>query len=374
MKAHALLSASSAHRWLRCPPSARLEEEFVEKGSAAAEEGTRAHALAEQKLSRSLNISVSDGNLTADDVDMDRHTDAYVDFVLEILEQVKLTCLDPKVLIEQRVDFSRYVPEGFGTADCIIVGDGSINVIDLKYGQGVLVDSTDNPQMKLYALGALEIFDDLYDINEISMSIFQPRRDNIRSFTIPKDELIAWAKETLQPLAEEAFQGKGSFSSGGWCRFCRAAATCCARAEKNLELCRYDFASPTTLSEEDIERVLSQLEELTSWANDVKAYALEMAIKHGKNWQGFKIVEGRSNRKYKDENLVAEAAQKAGYLDIYKESLITLTQMERLMGKKTFSKVLGDLIEKPQGKATLVPADDRRPELHISKHEFTEVI
>ncbi len=303
---------------------------------------------------------------------MQEHTDAYVDFVLEQFDIAKQSCKDSLVLIEQHVDFSEYVPDGYGTADCVIVSDDKLHIIDFKYGMGVLVDATDNPQMKCYALGALAIYDSLYDIKEISMSIFQPRRENVSTWTIPVDELKTWAEEVLKPKAEMAMNGEGEYCPGEWCKFCRAAVRCRARAEEKLKLAQEEFKLPPLLTDSEIEEILKVIPDLTKWANEIMAYATESAVNHGKQWNGFKVVEGRSVRKYTDEDAVAKAAKEAGYKDIYRQSLITLTEMQRLMGKATFEKVLGDLIYKPPGKPTLVPDSDKREAMHISdaKNEF----
>ena len=276
------------------------------------------------------------------------------------------------MLIEQHVDFSEYVPDGYGTADCVIVSDDKLHIIDFKYGMGVLVDATDNPQMKCYALGALAIYDSLYDIKEVSMSIFQPRRENVSTWTISVDELKSWAEEVLKPKAEMAMNGEGEYYPGEWCTFCRAAVRCRARAEEKLKLAQEEFKLPPLLTDSEIEKILSVIPDLTKWANEIMTYATESAVSHGKQWNGFKVVEGRSVRKYKDENEVAKAAKEAGYKDIYRQSLITLTEMQKLMGKATFEKVLGDLIYKPPRKPTLVPNSDKREAMHISnaKNEF----
>lgn len=371
MTKHALLSASSAHRWLNCSPSARVEQSFEDSSGEAAAEGTAAHALAEHKLRKALGIRSKKPKSKYDCGEMEEHTDGYVTFILEQLAVAKKNCEDPIIQIEKRLDFSTYVPEGFGTGDCVIVSDQLLHVIDFKYGQGILVEAEDNPQMMLYALGALELFDGIYDIEEILMTIYQPRRENISTFTLPKGEIYKWADEKLKPKAELAFNGEGDYLPGEWCRFCRAATKCRARAEQNLALAKHEFALPPVLTDEDIEEILRQIDNLTSWANDIKAYALSAAINQGKEWAGFKLVEGRSNRKYSDEESVADAAKNAGYQDIYRQSLITLTEMERLMGKKKFNEILGELIIKPTGKPTLVPVSDKRPEIQ-KLSEFEE--
>ena len=372
---HAVLSASSSHRWLGCTPSARLELEFEDRESTAAAEGTAAHALAEHKLRKALKMPSKKPVSQYDCDEMDSYTDEYVAFVLEQLEQVKQFCHDPKILIEQRLDFSCFVPEGFGTGDCLIVSDKMLHIIDFKYGQGVLVEAEENPQMMLYALGALRLFDSLYDIEEVAMTIFQPRRENVSTWTISVANLQDWTENTLKPRAALAYKGEGEYIPGSWCTFCKAAVKCRARAEAKLQLARYDFATPSLLSDEEIEDILTRLDDLTKWAGEIQAYAQNAAINHGKVWHGFKLVESRTNRKYTDEEAVIAAATQAGYTDIFKKSLIPITEMERLMGKQTFKEVLGGLVIKPQGKPTLVPASDKRAAITIAdaSHDFTEI-
>lgn len=372
---HAILSASGAHRWLNCNKSARLELEFENQESSAAAQGTAAHNLCEHKLRRALNIRSKRPVSEFNDDEMEEHSDAYVGYVLEQLEEVKKTCKDPLILIEERLDFSSYVPEGFGTGDTVIIGDKSLHIIDMKYGQGILVFAEENPQMKLYALGALEAYESLYDIEEVTLHIFQPRRENVSDWTISVDDLKKWAENDLKPKAKLAFEGKGEYIPGDWCTFCRAAVKCRARAEEKLRLAQSEFKLPPLLSDTEIEEILSKLSDLTKWANEIMAYATDAAVNHGKEWSGFKVVEGRSNRKYKDEDKVADVAKANGYKDIYRQSLITLTEMERLMGKTKFKEVLGDLIIKPKGKPTLVPLSDKRQALNVSsaKTEFNKI-
>lgn len=376
MSKHAVLSASGSHRWLNCTPSARLELEFENTTSEAAREGTAAHALCEHKLKKFLKKRskrpVSDYNSD----EMEECTDAYAEFVMEQYEEAKKSCKDPVILIEQKLDFSCYVPEGFGTGDCIIISDNKIHIIDFKYGQGILVEAEHNPQMMLYALGALEIYDALYDIKEVSMTIFQPRRENVSTWTIPIEELKVWAEEELKPKAQMAYDGDGEYLPGEWCTFCKAAVKCRARAEEKMKLARLEFKMPPLLTDAEIEEVLNVLPDLTKWANEITAYATEAAIRHGKEWNGFKVVEGRSNRKYRDELLVAEAAREHGYTDIYRQTLIPMTEMQKLMGKSTFEEILGDLIYKPPGKPTLVPNTDKRPAMNVTnaENEFDKIM
>ena len=244
MGRHAVLSASSSHRWTKCTPAARLELEFDDNESSAAAEGTAAHALAEHKLRKALKMRSKKPISPFDCDEMDEYTDAYVDFVLEHLELAKQSCSDPLVLIEQHLDFSKYVPDGFGTGDCLRISDKTLHIIDLKYGMGILVDAEQNSQMMLYSLGALEIYDSLYDIEEVSMIVFQPRRENVSTWTIPVDELRDWAENELKPKAELAFKGEGEYCPGDWCTFCRAAVKCRARAEEKLKLAQSEFRLP----------------------------------------------------------------------------------------------------------------------------------
>ena len=375
MADHAVLSASGSHRWLNCTPSARLELEFENTGSEAAREGTAAHALCEHKLKRALHMRSRRPVSDYDSDEMEECTDAYVDFVMEQYEAAKQVCEDPVILIEQRLDFSCYVPDGFGTGDCLIISDDRLHIIDFKYGMGVLVEAEGNPQMKLYALGALAVYDALYDIREVSMTIFQPRRENVSTWAIPVEDLKAWAENELKPRAKMAYDGEGEYLPGEWCTFCRAAVRCRARAEEKLKLAQTEFRMPPLLTDAEIEDILAVLPDLTKWANEIAAYALDAALNHGKEWNGFKVVEGRSVRKYRDEEAVAEAAKEAGYKDIYRQSLIPLTEMQRLMGKDRFEEILGGLITKAPGRPTLVPKSDRRPAMNVSKaiNEFYEI-
>lgn len=370
MGRHALLSASSSKRWLNCTPSARLEEQFgKEDAGPYAEEGTAAHALAEHKVKKCLRKRskrpVSDYQCD----EMEECTDGYASYVMEQVEIAKQDCKDPVVLIEQWLDYSAYVPEGFGTGDLLIVADKTLTVIDLKYGKGVAVDAERNPQMMLYGLGALELFDCIYDIETVRMTIYQPRLESVSTWEISVSDLMEWVETELKPKAQLAIRGEGEFHCGSRCRFCKAKNTCRARAEEYLRLAQMEFKPPALLSDEEIAEVLKVADELARWSADVYAFATDEAITHGKKWTGFKLVEGRSSRKYTDEEEVAEAAKAAGYTDIYKKSLVGITEMEKLMGKKKFAEVLGKLVYKPQGKITLVTESDKRQEIKTATAE-----
>lgn len=370
MGRHALLSASSAHRWVNCPPSARLCADIEDKASSYAAEGTDAHELCEHRLRAALGMPTQDPTpcLTHYGPEMEEHAQSYADFVLEQVESARLSCKDPVVLVEQRVVFSRWVPEGFGTADCVVVADGTLQVIDFKYGLGVLMSADDNDQMRCYALGALELFDSIYDLDTVRMTIFQPRRDNLSIREMAVNDLLAWAEETLKPAAELAYAGKGEAACGQWCGFCKAKATCRARAEANLELARLEFRVPPLLADEEVEDVLGKLDQLVAWASDIKDYALRQAVS-GKRWAGFKLVEGRSNRRYVDDDAVADAVEAAGF-NPYERRLLGITAMQRLLGRRRFDEVLGGLVEKPRGKPTLVPEDDKRPSMNDATKDF----
>ena len=372
MAKHAFLSASASHRWLNCPPSAKLSEGIPDKSSPYAQEGTDCHALCAYLVEKALGRKTEDPteSLTYYNAEMQSCAEEYCSYVMEQLEAAKKYCTDPMVFIEQRLDFSRYVENGFGTGDCIIVADQVLQIIDYKHGLGILVEAEQNSQMMCYALGALEAFDDLYDIDRITMTIFQPRRDNISTWSCSKKDLLSWAEEVLKPTAALAYEGKGEFKAGGHCQFCNAKATCRKRAEYNLELAKYDFAMPDTLNEMEIAAILPKIDQLISWGNDLKDYALVQA-QAGTHYEGFKVVEGRSNRKYTDEDQVASTVSAAGF-DPYEKKLLGVTAMSSLLGKKKFEDLLGGLIYKPPGKPTLVPESDKRPAMNTAADDFQE--
>ena len=369
-RAHAVLSASSSKRWLNCTPSAKLNAEIPDITTEYAKEGTDAHELAEYKVNQLLGIKADNPteNLDYYNQEMEDCTDSYAQYIAEQMSQYS----SPVVMAEQRLDFSRYVPGGFGTGDCIIVADDVLTIIDFKYGKGVAVEAEYNPQMMLYALGALEMFSILYDINEVKMVIFQPRIENISEFSMPVSDLLNWAENELKPKAELAAKGEGEFCAGEHCRFCKVKATCRKRAEYNLAIAKYDFAPPDMLEDSEIEMILERADALTTWASDVKEYALSEALK-GRKWNGYKVVEGRSNRKYTDEKMAAAVVKKAGKDPYSEPKILGITEMTKLLGgKKKFDELLSKYVCKPQGKPTLVPESDKRKDWSSAENDFQE--
>ena len=377
MPKHAYLSASASHRWLACPPSAKLCANIPDQASEYAQQGTDCHELCAYLVEKALGRDVPDPteSLTYYDAEMQNCAEEYRNYVLEQIEAAKEFCKDPQVMIEQRLDFSRWVENGFGTGDCVIVADEVLQIIDYKHGLGVLVSAGDdehggNSQMMCYALGALEVFGDIYDINHIKMTIFQPRRENISTYTISRDDLLKWADEILAPTAQLAYVGEGKFKAGDHCQLCKVKATCRKRAEYNLELAKYDFEMPATLDNTEIAAILEKVDEMISWGNDIKEYALKQA-QSGVHFEGWKVVEGRSNRKYADEEAVAFKVKDASF-DPYEKKLLGVTAMSTLLGKKKFEKLLGELIYKPPGKPALVPESDKRPAMNTAIEDFNE--
>lgn len=369
-RAHAVLSASASSRWLACPPSAKLNAEIPDTTTDYAREGTCAHELAEYKVNKLLGIEAKDPteNLDFYDSEMEDCTENYAQYIAEEISKYSA----PVVMVEQRLDFSRYVPGGFGTGDCIIVADDVLTVIDYKHGKGVAVSAERNSQMMLYALGALKLFDSLYDIKEIRTVIFQPRIENVSESVISVSELLCWAENELKPKAELAAKGEGEFCAGEHCRFCKVKATCRKRAEYNLTLAQYDFSPAATLEDREIEAILEKADALTAWAADVKEYALSQALA-GKQWTGYKVVEGKSNRKYTDEKAVAAAVKAIGKNPYSEPEILGITAMTKLLGgKKKFDELLSKYVCKPQGKPTLVPESDKRKEWSSAENDFQE--
>ena len=367
-KKHAELPPSSAERWKNCPGSVTLSKQFPQDTTSTyAEEGTHAHSVAELKL-RYVNGEINSSNFTRKlnklkksefwCGEMDEATNFYMDAVLEIKSGMGD---DAELLIEQHFNLDEYVPESFGTSDAVVIGDGVINVIDLKYGKGVKVDAVNNSQLRLYGLGAAGLFEGIYDFDRVRMTIIQPRLDHISSEEISLEELRRWAAEEIRPAAEEALAGSERTACGDWCQFCPAKAVCRARAEYCLELARDEFKAPALLTTEEIGEVLRRAEAIKKWAADIADYALQQALA-GEHYDGWKVVEGRSNRKYADEVKVADRLKQEGFDEamLYERKLLGLTAMEKLVGKKKLTETLGELIIKPAGKPVLVPESDKR--------------
>ena len=370
---HSTFSPSKAAMVINCPPSLRKNEELPDSTSDYAAQGTEAHAWAENRLLCTLGRPTKDPRpeMKFFDQEMADSADEYVSFVMEHMKQGSI------VMVEQKLDLSAYVKDSFGTADCIVITGSELTIIDFKYGKGIPVsagsDETGvNPQMACYALGALSAFDGIYDIDTVSMSIFQPRLSNVDTYTLSKDALLRWAAEVLMPAAQKAFdENNKDFQAGEHCRFCKFKNLCRKRAEYNLELARYDFAKPDELEDTEIEAILGKVDELISWASDIKDYALDAALS-GKKWTDYKLVAGRSTRKYTNEGDVAEVVEAAGY-DPYEKKVLGITAMSKLLGKQKFEEILGSFIEKPAGKPTLVSRSDKRKELiTTAKEDFME--
>ncbi len=377
-RAHARLNASASHRWMMCPPSVRLSERFADKPSRYAEEGTFLHELCELKLHRYLGDMTPealeaqyavhrDSDFYSDEAES--VTDEYVSFCVETIEAVRASCPDPLILVEHRLDYSEYVPEGFGTGDLVIVADGVLEVIDFKGGRGVRVEAEHNSQLMLYGLGAVLEFDPLYDIRTVRMTIVQPRLNNLSAYETTADALIRWAETELRPRALLAYEGKGEFCAGEWCRFCRARYTCRKRSEYHMRLAERDFRPPDLLTDEEIADILPVAESLNNWVTDLIAYATQQAV-DGKTWPGYKLVAGRSVRKYTSEAEVIRAATEAGYTDIYKTTLLGVGDLEKRMGRKKFSEVLGKYVVKPMGAPQLVPESDPRKPYAAAASDF----
>ena len=380
-RAHAKLSASGSEKWMTCTPSAQLEDGFEDEGSVFASEGTFAHSVFELDLRFYLGkvdgktYKAKRAKLKIDKFftqELQDYVYAAYSYAIGRIEDARARCKDPIILVEQRLDFSRWVPEGFGTGDLVIITDGIVEVLDLKYGKGIYVNAVNNSQMRLYGLGAYNELAHLYDFEVVSMIVLQPRLDNWSNETMTVQALLAWADNEVVPKAKLAWAGEGEYVAGDHCSscFCRARYVCPARAEQSLAVAKIEFADPTppapaTLSMGRIAQLLPKADLVIDWFNDLKTYSLEQATKHNNIVPGFKLVEGRSNRKYSNQDDVAAKLKAAGIAEavMYERSLLGITAMEKAVGKKVFTEVLGDLIVKPEGKPTLVPVEDKRPAL-----------
>lgn len=387
---HALLSASGASRWLNCTPSARLEEKFEmsspSKPSVYAEEGTLAHEFGD------LNLRLRDNRITQKifnkeakslkgnslySPEMDEEVDKYVTYVMEQLSLARQKTPDAVLLIEERLDFSHLVEQGFGTGDANIIADGVLEVIDLKYGKGIMVGAKENPQLMLYGSGALRKFELMYDIHTVKLTIVQPRLDHISSWEIPVSELLDWGDRIVKPAAVKAYLGEGSQKCGDWCKWCKVKAMCSALAEKNIDIAKHEFKDPYLLEDNQLIEIFQQIPMLQDWANSVAEYLLDEAIK-GKKWTGYKVVEGRSQRRWLDESKVSKVLTEKGISpDRFMVSkLAGIPAIEKLLGKSDFIPTVGSFVVLPPGKPTLVPESDKRPAMGIeqAKQDFKDEI
>lgn len=380
---HAVLSASASHKWLHCPPSALLEDSLPDNTSEAAEKGTLAHAICELKL----NKLFIDKNMTSKtfntrmnklkrnplyEPEMERSTDTYVDIVKQIAYGFET---EPMVIVEKKVDYSKWAPKGFGTSDCILIHSTELHVVDYKNGTGVVVSAEDNPQMKLYALGALEAYGLIYPVEKVVLHIVQPNRDNYSTWETTKAELLKWGETVVKPAAEKAIKGEGEFCQGEWCDsgFCRARALCRKRMDENMALMAEAVDPiggksklPPLITDDEVGAILKKAQFLSSWVKKLEEYALK-TLTGGGTIPGWKLIEGRSNRTISDTDSAFEALIRAGYdrALLYEEKPITLTAVEKLVDKDVFTNCIAPFIVKPQGKPTLVPEDDRRPEMKL---------
>lgn len=410
MAKHALLSPSGASRWLACTPSAVLESKFPDKAGKAADEGTLAHKVGETLLERYLDLlspqqcELRLNNLKTEYTEkfasdakegnegfalMLGHCEEYAAFVMEKFAEAKSHTRDAMIFLEQQIDMREYVPEGFGTADAIIIADSVADMIDLKYGKGVHISAENNKQMMLYALGLLAKYDSLYSVDRVRMTIYQPRIDNYSSWEMSVEALKQWAVDELVPKAKLAFKGKGDFVPGEHCMFCRVKATCKANAEFQMAIAQAAFAEPVDmeepmnfksealLTEDEITDILNRAPMFSKWVKAITEYALSESVNHGKKWPGFKLVEGRSNRKYSDPEKVVETLQSNGFSDdqLYTKKILSFTAMTGLIGKAVFKEVVEPLLVKPPGKPALVPQADKRAEyssLEAARAAFAE--
>lgn len=385
MAAHALLSASGSHRWIACTPSARLEEQFPEReSSVSASEGTFAHEFAEMSLKHFYNMitdkrfddylkSIQDNEFYS--ADLENYCEEYIDLIIEKFEKAKERDKDAQLILESRLDFSTWVPSGFGRGDAIIIADGVLEICDLKYGRNIPVHAESNPQLRLYALGAYTEFNFLYDLKEIAMTIVQPRNtDGGGTERLTVEKLLEWG-ETIKPIAKQAYEGKGELVAGSHCQFCAAAPRCRELANYNMSLAKHEFKNVDLLNDIELADVLDKVDSLVKWANKVKEYCLEEAL-DGRKFNGYKLVEGRSISRYSDEQEVEKVLHANGYTDkdIYKpKELLGSTAMKKVLTTKVFNELISPLMVKPAGKPTLVPVSDKRPEFNSAKDDF-EVI
>ena len=369
---HAFLSPSSSERWFHCPPSAWLCEQFPDQGSVFAQEGTEAHSLCEYLVASWLGhegLTDPRPELQYYTPEMEECCQEYLQYIRERVDSFRLRGDTPEVYVEQRVDLRRFIPESMGTSDCVIVSGDEIVIVDFKYGMCRVPASS--LQLRIYALGACEMFSALYDFSFVHMVVFQPRISHVEECGMPVNELYAWAGGELKPRAESAFSGQGEFSVGEWCRNCRARRQCRVLSEKQLEIARFEFRDPPLLSDGEIEEILGRVDDLVAWANGVREYALKAAL-DGRKFAGWKLVEGKTFRKFTDDQEACARAVSHGF-DPFEQRMVGLTALEKRMGRKEFRALLSDLVVRAPGKPVLVPVSDKRPELDPACVEFDPV-
>lgn len=380
---HAYLSASSANQWLNCPPSIKASEGIGDKTTTFAEEGTFAHELSELYFVR-LYDGMTEDKFQQElerykqneyySEELREYVEQYVDIVEEKVNEARAQD-EPILFFEHRLDLTRYVPESFGTGDVIIYYNGTVEIVDLKFGKGVEVSALNNPQLRLYGLGAYELLKDFEDIHTIKTTIIQPRLHNVSSESMTADDLVSWGLNVVRPQALKAIEGKGEFKPGNHCRFCKIRHSCRARAEANLNASK-ELSTPTTLTDDELAELLHKLPDIKRWASDVEEYCREQALENSRNFDGWKVVEGRASRKYVDNEQVFERL-KEHYdpKEISETKVLSISKLEKQIGKKKVAELLSDLVEKPQGKPTLVTEDDKRqPITDSAESDFTEFI
>lgn len=373
-KKHALLGASSSARWLVCTPSARLEAMFPDEQSPYAAEGTVAHDLAESILRHKLEGKKAP-KLDDYSTEMIEAVNRYVDICEEKVNEARARSSDAEAMIEARLDFSRWVPEGFGTGDMVIVADGILEVIDLKYGKGVPVSAVENTQMRLYALGAYDVNEFLYDVKSVRLTIVQPRLDSVSTDEMTLEELLDWGEE-IKPIAQRAFHGEGDCTPCDYCNFCKARHTCRALADTCLTAFYKDGGKLNQLlTDSEVSDILAMKDLITKWIKGVYDFAYEKALAGEKQWPGFKLVEGTSRRTITDPDAAAQTLLDNGYkeMDIFKpRELEGITNLQKVLGKKGVAKYLEAYIDKPEGKPTLVPDSDKRPAINTVETMMNE--
>lgn len=379
---HALLSPSAAHRWMNCAAAPRLEAKAPDNESSYAQEGTLAHAYCAKKLKSFMGLptdaeekEIAELNDTYHTGEMDEYTDTYKTIVLEKFNAARTLTKDAQLLIETRLDFSEYVPEAFGTSDTTIIADGCMEIIDFKYGKGVKVSAVDNPQMKIYALGAYVASSFEYNIDRVRMTIVQPRIDNLSEFEMTVADLLEWAEKELRPKAEAAYKDNAEQKPGEWCQFCKVKCNCKALAAMCVTVADENPDPGLITAEKMGKDILPKLSIIKAWCSSVEEYALQQAL-GGVAYPGYKLVEGRSNRKITDSDAVAGLLAKEGYDQaeyMKPATLCGISDLEKLVGKKRFTALCSDYITKPQGKPTLVPSEDKRPAYNAASDDFSDI-